>query len=37
MELEVELRAEKRKNADLEETAAILKKAAAIFTVNSRR
>ncbi len=37
MELEAELRAEKRRNADLEETAAILKKAAAIFTANSRK
>lgn len=37
MELEAELRAEKRRNSDLEESVAILKKAAAIFATNSRK
>lgn len=37
MELEAELRAEKRRNNDLEESVAILKKAAAIFAANNRR
>jgi hypothetical protein len=35
--LEAELRAEKRRTADLEETVAILKKAAAIFATNNRK
>ncbi|MGI6452493.1 MAG: transposase [Syntrophomonadaceae bacterium] len=37
IELEAELRAEKRRTADLEETVAILKKAAAIFATNNRK
>ncbi len=37
MELEAELRAEKRRNSDLEESVAILKKAAAIFATNNRK
>ena len=37
MELEAELRAEKRRNNDLEESVAILKKAAAIFATNNRK
>lgn len=37
MELEAELRAEKRRNSDLEESVAILKKAAAIFAANNRK
>jgi transposase len=37
IELEAELRAEKRRTADLEETVAILKKAAAIFAINNRK
>jgi len=37
IELEAELRAEKRRTTDLEETAAILKKAAAIFATNNRK
>jgi transposase-like protein len=35
-ELEAELKAEKRKNADLEESVAILKKATAIFATNRK-
>jgi len=35
-ELEAELKAEKRKNADLEETVAILKKATAIFATHRK-
>jgi transposase len=37
MELETELRAEKRRNKDLEESVTILKKAAAIFAENNRK
>lgn len=37
MELEAELKAEKRRNADLEETVAILKKATAFFATNNRK
>jgi transposase-like protein/bifunctional DNA-binding transcriptional regulator/antitoxin component of YhaV-PrlF toxin-antitoxin module len=37
MELEAELRAEKRRNTDLEESVAILKKAAAIFATSNRK
>lgn len=37
MQLEAELRAEKRKAADLEETVAILKKATAIFANHNRK
>lgn len=37
IELEAELRAEKRRTADLEETVAILKKAAAIFATSNRK
>jgi len=37
IELEAELRAEKRRNSDLEESVAILKKAAAIFATNNRK
>ena len=37
MELEAELRAEKRRNNELEESVAILKKAAAIFATNNRK
>jgi len=37
MELEAELRAEKRRNTELEESVAILKKAAAIFAANNRK
>lgn len=37
MELEAELRAEKRKNTDLAESVEILKKAAAIFATNNRK
>lgn len=37
MELEAELRAEKRRNNDLEESVAILKKAAAIFATSNRK
>lgn len=37
MELEAELRAEKRRNNDLEESVAILKKAAAIFATTNRK
>jgi len=37
IELESELRAEKRRTTDLEETVAILKKAAAIFATNNRK
>lgn len=37
MELEAELRAEKRRNTDLEESVTILKKAAAIFAENNRK
>jgi len=37
MELEAELRAEKRKTKDLEETVDILKKAAAFFANHSRK
>ena len=37
MELAAELRAEKRRNADLEESVAILKKATAIFATSSRK
>ena len=37
MELEAELRAERRRNSDLEESVAILKKATAIFATNNRK
>lgn len=37
LELEVQLKAEKKRNADLEETVAILKKATAIFATNNRK
>jgi len=37
MELAAELRAEKRRNADLEESVTILKKATAIFATSSRK
>lgn len=37
MELEAELRAEKRRVADLEESVAILKKATAIFASHNRK
>ncbi len=37
MELEAELRAEKRRNNDLEESVAILKKAAVIFATTNRK
>jgi len=37
MELEAELRAEKRRNSDLEESVAILKKGAAIFATSNRQ
>jgi len=37
MELEAELRAEKRRNSYLEESVAILKKAAAIFATSNRK
>ena len=37
LELEAELKAEKRRNAELEESVAILKKATAIFATSSRK
>jgi transposase-like protein len=37
MALEAELRAEKRRNADLEESVAILKKATALFATSNRK
>ena len=37
MELEADLRAEKRRNAELEESLTILKKAAAIFATSNRK
>lgn len=37
MELESELKAEKKRNAELEESVAILKKATAIFATSSRK
>ena len=37
MELEAELRAEKRRVADLEESVAILKKATALFATSNRK
>ncbi len=36
-ELEAELKAEKRRNAELEEAVAILKKATALFATNNRK
>jgi transposase len=36
-QLEAELKAERRKSADLEESVAILKKATAIFAINNRK
>ena len=37
LELEAELKAEKRRNAELEESVTILKKATAIFATSSRK
>lgn len=37
LELEKELKAEKRRNAELEEAVAILKKATALFVTNNRK
>lgn len=37
MELEAELKAEKRRNSELEESVAILKKATAIFVASNRK
>ena len=37
MELEAELKAEKKRNAELEESVAILKKATAIFATHNRK
>jgi len=37
LELEAELKAEKRRNAELEESVTILKKATAIFAASSRK
>jgi hypothetical protein len=37
LELEAQLKAEKKRNADLEETVAIFKKATAIFATSNRK
>lgn len=37
LELEAELKAEKRRNAELEEAVTILKKATALFVINNNR